>query len=834
MPYKYLLAFAFLTGWVTFGQIASAGDSDNSPKPTDSQNSLRQLVVEQGVKEIIFALRQPGKDPHWYANFGYYADSETRRAYGNGGKLCRLDLASGAMNTILEDKDGTVRDPAVHYDAKKILFSYRPGGTLYCHLYEIDMDGKNLRQLTDGPYDDIEPCYLPDGGISFISSRCKRWVQCWVTQSATMHRCDADGKNIRALSANIEQDNTPWPLPDGRILYQRWEYVDRSQMHYHHLWAANPDGTGEMVYYGNMHPGTVMLDAKPIPDTQKVVAIFSPVHGQSEHNGAITVIDPRKGPDEQSFAQPLTAQIDYRDPWAFSSELFMAAQDGKIVLLNQAGRTEEIYHIGDAEIAAGLECHEPRPVTRRNREAIVPDRTDLHRDTGTLLLMDIYRGRKMEGVKRGEIKKLLIMETLPKPINFSPGMEPITCGGSFTLERVLGTVPVEEDGSALMELPALRALFFVALDENDMAVKRMQSFVAVQPGELTGCVGCHEQRTETLLPHGNILAMTREPSRIEPIVDCPDVFDFPRDIQPILNKLCGDCHGYEATARGGPYAGKVLLAGDRGPMYSPAYYTMTFRGLFSDNRNRPQSNAAPRSLGSSASRIMKMLDGSHFDVKADAHEKQMLRLWIDAGAPYPGTYAALGSGYFSCSPESNHYELDWEWPTTRAGADVITQRCSGCHKDAVRLPLSLSDDRINVAKPLAPSDAVPEMSRHMVFNLTRPEKSLLLLAPLSKSAGGYELCRDEQGKPAPVFANTEDADYRKLLAMITTGKERLESIKRFDMPGFKPNTPYLREMKRFGILSAELRDDEPVNPYELDRRYWESLWYRANPTEIKK
>ena len=112
----------------------------------------------------------------------------------------------------------------------------------------------------------------------------------------------------------------------------------------------------------------------------------------------------------------------------------------------------------------------------------------------------------MTGVQRGEIKKLLVLETLPKPINFTGGMEPLTYGGSFTLERVLGTVPVESDGSAYLELPALRPVFFVALDENDMALKRMQSFTTVQPGEVTGCFGCHERRTETVLPHGNALA----------------------------------------------------------------------------------------------------------------------------------------------------------------------------------------------------------------------------------------------------------------------------------------------------------------------------------------
>ena len=226
------LAAAIVVAGSTFAEDCAAAEV---PRPL----SLR--VTNLGVREIVFALRQPGKDEHWYANFGYYADDESRLTYGNGGRLCRLQLATRAVTTILEDKQGGIRDPVVHYDAQRILFSYRKGGEPWYHLYGIDLDGRNLRQLTDGPFDDIEPCYLPDGGIVFISSRCKRWVNCWLTKVATMHRCDADGSHIRQISANIEQDNTPWPLSDGRVLYQRWEYVDRSQVDYHHLWTANPD-----------------------------------------------------------------------------------------------------------------------------------------------------------------------------------------------------------------------------------------------------------------------------------------------------------------------------------------------------------------------------------------------------------------------------------------------------------------------------------------------------------------------------------------------------------------------------------------------------------------
>ena len=129
------------------------------------------------VDEVIFPVREP-KGPHWYENFGYYAQDENKKVYGAGGRLCRLDIASGELTVLLDDPTGAIRDPQVHYDAAKILFSYRPGDTDHFHLYEINVDGSDLKQLTDGPYDDLEPSYLPDNDIVFCSSRCNRWMNC--------------------------------------------------------------------------------------------------------------------------------------------------------------------------------------------------------------------------------------------------------------------------------------------------------------------------------------------------------------------------------------------------------------------------------------------------------------------------------------------------------------------------------------------------------------------------------------------------------------------------------------------------------------------------------
>ena len=173
--------------------------------------ALLPLSLALGA-EIVFAVRQP-RGPHWYENFGHAVTAVDRTAYGAGGRLCKLDLATGQLTVLVDDPAGAVRDPQVHYDGEKILFSYRRGGSPYFHLCEIQADGTGLRQLTHEACDDLEPAYLPDGGIVFCSSRCHRFVPCWYVQVATLYRCDADGRNVRPLSPNIEQDNTPGPWP---------------------------------------------------------------------------------------------------------------------------------------------------------------------------------------------------------------------------------------------------------------------------------------------------------------------------------------------------------------------------------------------------------------------------------------------------------------------------------------------------------------------------------------------------------------------------------------------------------------------------------------------
>jgi hypothetical protein len=788
------------------------GAEEKPAKKPPAPNLLKDFRAGpmEGVEEIVFACRQSGPDGHWYANFSYYVQDPEKKLYGKRGRLCKLNLKTRQVTVLIDDPEGTVRDPQVHYDAEKIIFSYRPGGTESFHLYEINVDGTGLRQLTDGPFDDFEPTYLPDGNIMFVSSRCKRWVNCHFTQVAVLYRCDGDGSNVVPISSNNEHENTPWPLPDGRVIYQRWEYVDRSQMNYHHLWTVNPDGARQMVYYGNFNPGRAMLDAKPIPGSDKVVAVFCPKHGRKDHDGIIMTVDQKAGPDDLSSEIRVSPEKPiYRDPYPFSENCFLMASGPSILVMNANGQSQNVYRLPEELVEAKVQCHEPRPIIKRARERVIPPVVDHEKTTGRLILSDAYTGRRMNGVEAGDIRKLLVLESLPMPAHYHGGMTPITMGGSFTLERVLGTVPVHPDGSAYFEAPALRSLIFVALDENDDSVKRMQSFVTLMPGETTSCVGCHEHRTKT--PENRdrkaLMALQGPPSPITPVSGIPEVFDFPRHIQPILDRHCLRCHDYNQRRSG------VILTGDRGPIYSHSYATLTARKQIADGRNEIVSNRAPRTIGAVASPLMKKIGGRHHAVTVDDDERKLIRFWIEAGAPYAGTYAALGSGMIGGVFAKVQDISDREWPESVEAAKAINARCGKCHQKEF---------------PRFLSSGSPTL-RHSAFNLTRPEKSLMLLAPLAKKAGGFGTCKPRDPKEGttaePVFTSTDDPGYQKILALCEAGKRHLDKITRFDMPGFQPTEPYVREMKRYGILEKDVQPTDPIDVYATDRAYWESLWW---------
>ncbi len=773
----------------------------------------KALEAMGGAEEVVFAVRGMYGDGHYYANFGHWSLNPEQMMYAPGGaKLCKINLRTREVRVLVDDPQGSVRDPAVHHDGGKIVFSYRPGETRYFHLYEIKADGTGLRQLTDGPFDDIEPVFLPDGDLVFPSSRCKRFVACWYTPVATLHRMDAQG-NIRCLSSNIVHENTPSVLPDGRILYTRWEYVDRAPQKFHGLWTMHPDGANPAIVFGNTQPPgkwTLMIDAKPIPGTDRIVAIFSPRHGNREHEGDVMILDAKAGPDDPDYPRQISPPIKmqgngggggmdaFRDPCPLSPDCFLVARDKSLVILDSKGNTEDVYE-------AEMMLHEPGVIGPRRRERSIVPRTVPEATTGRLVVADVHHGRNMAGVEPGQVKRLLVLEQLPKPVNFSGVQQTLSMDGTFTLKRILGTVPVEEDGSAYFEAPALRSLYFVALDAQGRTVKRMQSFCSVMPGETLSCVGCHEKRVESPRSARVLQATARPASKIEPIAGVPDVIDYPRHVQPIWDKYCTECHNPDKPD------GRVVLTGDYNDWFTQSYFALFSSNQVSDSQGYEEDgNRRARGFGSVASPLMGKIDGSHYGVRLSDEERWTVQLWIDTGATYPGTYAAVNTGIVAGAE--------------RTVGPIVNRRCMTCH---------------NTAMPLGPRN--PKRQRYVnvpvhyclnLYNLTQPARSMILRAPLAKEAGGYGWCQTkpaagQPAQPAEVFTSTEDSDYQAILRAIERAKTELYTLKRFDMPDFRPTRHYVREMIRYGILPPDTdRMKDRIDVYQTDRAYWRSLWYQ--------
>jgi hypothetical protein len=297
----------------------------------------------------------------------------------------------------------------------------------------------------------------------------------------------------------------------------------------------------------------------------------------------------------------------------------------------------------------------------------------------------------------------------------------------------------------------------------------------------------------------------------------PDVLDFRRDVQPVLNAHCSACHSHEKPQ------GHIVLTGDLGITWSISYYTLLAAGQVADGRNG-FGNQPPRTIGSSASKLMCKIDGSHYGVSLPPEQWRTIWLWLESGAPYAGTYAALRNLEEQTREAPSHFALT---------AVVLNRRCRQCHgpgRQAPALPVGMSEQEraeIIKAQRLAPHERIvrPDdyrFSAHVLLNMSRPEGSPLLLGPLPKSAGGWGSCPEG-------FTGTQDPDYQALLAALRSGKERLDATPRFGTPQFRPNRQYVREMKRFGILPVRFDPArDPIDVFRTDQEYWKRFWYHPD------
>jgi len=806
-------------------------------EPVDETPGIVQRALQGPlcqVEHVVFAarLRGPG---HFYETFGHDFRLQDNFSHSRGGgRLGKLNLRTGEVTVLLEDPLGAIRDPYLSYDAKKLLFSWRKAGTDIHLIYEMNINGTGLTQITDGEggrFDDVEPIYLPNGEIMFVSGRARRGVPCWTTQVGLCYRCNADGSDVRMVSNGIEHEITPWPLPDGRILYTRWEYVNRSATAFHHLWTFNPDGTAVMTYYGNQHPGFAMTDAKPIPETESVVAIFGSGHGQNEREGYLARINPARGPDSKASAPMIATNYPkderdpqcWRDPIALGDGMYISAVSDKLYVIDADGNFETLYKLEErfkAEADGRWKpwVHEPRLVRSRRREHVIPDRVDFSGHAGQLVLQDIKASRD-ERLQGKRIDKLLIIEVLPMAVSMSwTADSAYVTNGSYNIKRILGTVPIAEDGSAYIEVPAMRPVYFIALDEDNNEIKRMNSFTTLMPGETTSCVGCHEQRTRTprKMSAAVLSSLRGRPRKIERLEHVPEsgIFHMPRDIQPIFDKHCASCHNYDK------FAGNLVLNDHKGVRH-------------------PNSIAFLETIHHNGGRLLNVLQRGHHKVKLSDAERAKIRWWVAVNCQISGTYASFGTGGDEC-------DLPYSHPRGPQGHEnpdavgvsfdesVLMKRCDSCHSKGDRTKSQSYRHRKYTGR------GWPRGRNYdHVFNMTEPEKSLLLLAPLSKDAGGMGLCRKGLAKsavrgrhdtskmpPAKVFASTDDPDYQALLAELTRMSRYLKQ--RCTYPhaeNWRPVGDYIRAMKLYGVLGEDYDyEKNPLDPFAIDEAYYQ-LFY---------
>ena len=790
-------------------------------------------------------------------------------------KILRVDLHTRQFETIFQDPDGgVVRDAVVSYDGKRILFSMRKANEIAYHLNEMNADGTNLRQLTDGLDNEVEPCYLPDGGIVYVSSKAHRFTPCNAHEVGNLWRCDADGKHQCRLTNGMDAERTPWVMGDGRISFGRWDYVHRDQGTYFGLWSINPDGTDHKIVYGNYNffdfgfPGY----AKSIPGSTSLVSAICYVHGLE---GVIATIDPTRGPDDVTACRitslgnpPSTLEMlnstasmaewiikstgtrtaytywreigptgrslqhmdSWTDPYPISTDCFLVTNTLKneLCVMDGQGNFEVVCAIPGSHIAnrkiviEGVEVpltsssvlSSAQPLAARPREPIVPTRTDWTKHTGTMILSNIYEGRQFANVKKGSISSLMIMENLPEPLRFSDD-EGISLGEYYNVTRYWGSVPVESDGSANFEVPAVRSLSLIAVDDQGREVKYMRTQVNVMPGEVIGCIGCHERRTQapaSQLYAGNLLAMRRLVSKPKiPTGVRHTPVSYTKDIQPLLDKYCVTCHNSETPD------GKIILEGHHTPSWSVSYaHLFTARQIITAGNPRIADDPVIPTLAA-ISPLLQKFSGGHHGVKATNTEVLTVRLWIDEDAKY-GPYTM--SGY-----SGRIHPLD---PVPPYNTDVLVRRCDTCHVGDVADAKNTANGRLVGLNSWPMADRLVGGSTargDATINLDYPEKSLLLRAPLAKEAGGLGWCQQtaavskaawqyKPGTPAMVFASKDDPDYQKLLASIRAGSDYFnKNIRRFDMPGYRPNHWLEVMLRNWGVIPKE---------YDLAKEGWDA------------
>ncbi len=629
----------------------------------------------------LFVLEEPGKSMrHRELTGSFPAGSFTRPEVSFDGATIYVGFC------VCETAPEAWRDPAV-MDRRY-------------HLFRMDADGSGAAQITDGRFDDYFPVCLPNGKLLFVSTRRGGFHRCGGGPCFvyTLALAEADGSNPRPISFHETNEWDPSVLGDGRVIYTRWDYVDRNAVYYQQLWSVRQDGTDVRIFYGNntFNPAGVW-EARAVPGSNKVMATAAAHHAMTA--GSIILLDVTRGVDGSEPITRLTpdalfseteapvmhgvaapeptdfdketdrfwhATLDpdrrtdtpeeqkrwvghcYRSAWPLSEKFFLCAYSYDRLRGEPGPNLPNLFGIylvdafGNKELVyrdPNLSSLWPMPLRPRP----VPPETPSLRIVGAVPEEEPSYGTfLLKNVYESwpklpdvPIKQLRIVQVLPKT---TPNANQPKVGEANASpgKQVLGTVPVYEDGSAYFKAPARIGLSFQALDEKGRAVQTMRSLTYLQPGEVVSCVGCHERRTAVPEQMDSFVAASAwEPSEITPGPDGSNPFSYPILVQPVLDRHCVECHKAEKPE------GNVILTGEPEGTFTKSYNVLIPHVAYTawgmpNNNYEPLTE--PDRFGARASRLVKLLDDGHYDVILSAEEWNRLVTWIDANALFYGTF----------------------------------------------------------------------------------------------------------------------------------------------------------------------------------------------------
>lgn len=754
-------------------------------------------------KSIVCVLRaQYPVDHHNTANIfqrGEINQNSWHKLAKGGSRLFKIDFdAEGnpSQTILLELPKGIIRDVEASYDASHILFSMRKSFEDSYHIYEMDLKSRKIRQLTRlAEVSDIDPIYLPDGDIAFASTRAAKYCGCNRHIMCNLYKMSPDGANITQIGNSIEFEGTPSITRDGKILYTRWEYVDRNFSGAQGLWTCNPDGTRHALYWGQETKNPA-LNGIQIPNSNKVAAILSSCHDIAW--GALAIIDKNIGVEGEKsvvkifpesarklidkpgdkYADSMKAvKIKYEDPEPISEKFILSSRQA-----SEKSQTMNLY-LTDIESGTdvlvgksteGMGLFDAKLLARRTPPmTAAPQRSYDTSEKALAYVSDVYEGTHLKGVKRGDIKYLRIVENPPK-LYWSGGywenegsQAPAMNYDDYDDKIILGTVPVESDGSAYFEVPAEKFIYLQALDANGDMLQTMRSGMSILPGEIASCAGCHESRAApppASLRHS--LALKRKPSKIKPVPAgaTGSEFSYIKNIQPILDKHCVKCHDF-----GGKGSEKIVLCGDRGLVFNQSYLQLHSKKAISAIGAGPDAVVEANTWGAKHSKIVRMIRNGHSGVKMPENEFAVLRAWIDLNAPY---YSTEDSAYPQ-NPSGRSPLAFAEIQRIFELAAPEAEKIGYSKKEILEQKAPFGVWKNNVIK----NRIAARLYRFEIVSFDRPEMSPILKAI-------------PKGTPA----------YGEALEIIRQGARRLDSKPRADMDCFAASEDAKTKNKRAAAL----------------------------------